>query len=166
MTSTNDNGAHSWRWLLALCSALAKCPADEAKTPTASEAKAAAAEKNRQLKADILANRAACYVQLYEPTKVKADCDEALKLVPNHGKGQSPAHSLPLAAGPHLTRSDCVDVHVSSVQPFCVAVRPSRVSRNTNRHSTVMRSRARTHVPRITARSLCSLFVVQTSRLF
>lgn len=66
--------------------ALAKCPSDEAKTPTASEAKAAAAEKNRQLKADILANRAACFVQLYEPTKVKADCDEALKLVPNHGK--------------------------------------------------------------------------------
>jgi len=43
-------------------------------------------EKNRVLKADILANRAACYVQLYEPGKVKADCDAALKLVPNHAK--------------------------------------------------------------------------------
>lgn len=78
--------------------ALAKIPeiktaAADAKSPTASGSAAAPAstpksadEKNRVLKADILANRAACYVQLYEPTKVRADCDEALKLVPNHGK--------------------------------------------------------------------------------
>lgn len=69
--------------------ALAKCPEEKEKPIGAGAAAAATdakAEKNRQIKADILANRAACYVQLYEPTKVRADCDEALKLVPNHGK--------------------------------------------------------------------------------
>jgi len=43
-------------------------------------------DKGRQIAADIYANRAACYVQLYEPVKVKADCDAALKLQPNHIK--------------------------------------------------------------------------------
>lgn len=82
--------------------ALAKIPevsdAPAAKSPTAAGSAAGSAaaaapsaadakdEKNRVLKADILANRAACFVQLYEPTKVRADCDAALKLVPNHSK--------------------------------------------------------------------------------
>jgi len=39
-------------------------------------------DKSLQVKADIHANRAACYVQLYEPVKVKADCEEALKIYP------------------------------------------------------------------------------------
>jgi len=65
-------------------SAAAAAPASGA--AAAAPAAKAADDKNRVLKADILANRAACYVQLYEPTKVRADCDEALKLVPNHGK--------------------------------------------------------------------------------
>lgn len=68
--------------------ALAKCP-EVKELPAGAAAGAASdakADKNRQIKADILANRAACFVQLYEPTKVRADCDEALKLVPNHGK--------------------------------------------------------------------------------
>jgi len=43
-------------------------------------------EKNAATRADIYANRAACYVQLYEPNKVRADCDEALKINPNHVK--------------------------------------------------------------------------------
>lgn len=43
-------------------------------------------EKTNQMRADVYANRAACNVQLYEPNKVRADCDAALKLVPNHVK--------------------------------------------------------------------------------
>jgi len=43
-------------------------------------------DKEKQVKADIHANRAACYVQLYEPTKVRDDCNIALMLVPNHFK--------------------------------------------------------------------------------
>lgn len=43
-------------------------------------------EKTNMLRADVYANRAACNVQLYEPNKVRADCDAALKLVPNHVK--------------------------------------------------------------------------------
>lgn len=43
-------------------------------------------EKTNQIKADIYANRAACNVQLYEPTKVRDDCNAALNLVPNHVK--------------------------------------------------------------------------------
>jgi len=43
-------------------------------------------EKDKQTKADLYANRAACYVQLYEPTKVRDDCNAALTLVPNHFK--------------------------------------------------------------------------------
>jgi tetratricopeptide (TPR) repeat protein len=39
-----------------------------------------------ELRADVYANRAACNVQLYEPQKVRADCDAALKLVPMHVK--------------------------------------------------------------------------------
>jgi len=42
--------------------------------------------KLNELKADVYANRAACNVQLYEPQKVRADCDAALKLVPTHVK--------------------------------------------------------------------------------
>lgn len=41
---------------------------------------------SKQLKADCHANRAACYVQLYEPQKVRDDCNAALLLVPNHFK--------------------------------------------------------------------------------
>jgi len=37
-------------------------------------------------KSNIYNNRAACYVQLYEPTKVIADCVEALTLVPMNAK--------------------------------------------------------------------------------
>jgi len=73
--------------------ALAKCPPDADLIPTAAQAATKATdakekekEKLRAIKADIYANRAACYVQLYEPHKVKADCDAALKFVPNHGK--------------------------------------------------------------------------------
>ena len=43
-------------------------------------------EKTNMMRADVYANRAACNVQLYEPNKVRADCDAALKLVPNHVK--------------------------------------------------------------------------------
>jgi len=43
-------------------------------------------EKVNAVRADIYANRAACYVQLYEPTKVRGDCDAALKINPNHVK--------------------------------------------------------------------------------
>jgi len=43
-------------------------------------------EKWKGIRADIYANRAACYVQLYEPNKVRADCDAALKLVAGHAK--------------------------------------------------------------------------------
>jgi len=43
-------------------------------------------DKAKAVRADIYANRAACYVQLYEPQKVRADCDAALALVPNHVK--------------------------------------------------------------------------------
>jgi len=43
-------------------------------------------EKEKKVKADLFANRAACYVQLYEPQKVRSDCMSALNLVPNHFK--------------------------------------------------------------------------------
>jgi tetratricopeptide (TPR) repeat protein len=43
-------------------------------------------EKTLSVKADIYANRAACYVQLYEPKKVKDDCDQALAISPKHPK--------------------------------------------------------------------------------
>jgi len=43
-------------------------------------------EKTQAVRADLLANRAACYVQLYEPTKVRHDCDAALLINPNHVK--------------------------------------------------------------------------------
>jgi len=43
-------------------------------------------EKTANVRADIYANRAFCYVQLYEPTKVREDCDAALKINPNHVK--------------------------------------------------------------------------------
>lgn len=43
-------------------------------------------DKSIPVRADLYANRAACYVQLYEPTKVRADCDAALKLQPGHVK--------------------------------------------------------------------------------
>jgi len=42
--------------------------------------------KEIQEKSNIYANRAACYVQLYEPTKVIADCTESLTLVPMNVK--------------------------------------------------------------------------------
>jgi tetratricopeptide (TPR) repeat protein len=42
--------------------------------------------KDDTAKADIYANRAACYVQLYEPKKVLDDCNNALKLAPDHAK--------------------------------------------------------------------------------
>jgi len=43
-------------------------------------------EKSNGVRADLYANRAACYVQLYEPSKVRADCDAALALQPGHIK--------------------------------------------------------------------------------
>jgi len=43
-------------------------------------------EKSQAVKADLYANRAACYVQLYEPKKVQADCDAALAINPRHAK--------------------------------------------------------------------------------
>jgi len=43
-------------------------------------------DKMGGVKADLHANRAACYVQLYEPVKVKDDCDQALKIDPQHVK--------------------------------------------------------------------------------
>lgn len=43
-------------------------------------------QKTNEIRADVYANRAACNVQLYEPVKVRADCDAALALVPNHVK--------------------------------------------------------------------------------
>jgi len=43
-------------------------------------------QKTKEIKADVYANRAACNVQLYEPTKVRDDCNAALMLVPNHTK--------------------------------------------------------------------------------
>lgn len=73
--------------------ALSKCPPDADLLPTAAQAASKATdakdkekEKWRAIKADIYANRAACYVQLYEPNKVQSDCNAALKLIPNHGK--------------------------------------------------------------------------------
>jgi len=42
--------------------------------------------EKKAMKADLYAKRAACYVQLYEPTKVRADCNKALELVPGHTK--------------------------------------------------------------------------------
>jgi len=87
-------------------SALAKCPDEKeiaalsnvapvpaaaagvqnAKAPDADKVEKSPQEKWKNIRADIYANRAACYVQLYEPNKVKADCDAAVKLVPGHGK--------------------------------------------------------------------------------
>jgi len=43
-------------------------------------------EKGIAVKADLHANLAACYVQLYEPKKVLENCEAALKLSPNHVK--------------------------------------------------------------------------------
>lgn len=43
-------------------------------------------EKTNGIRADLYANRAACNVQLYEPNKVRDDCNAALNLVPNHVK--------------------------------------------------------------------------------
>jgi len=43
-------------------------------------------EKGKAVKADIYANRAACYHQLYDPKKTADDCTSALKLSPNHAK--------------------------------------------------------------------------------
>lgn len=43
-------------------------------------------EKTNAIRADIYANRAACNVQLYEPEKVRDDCNAALHLQPNHVK--------------------------------------------------------------------------------
>jgi len=43
-------------------------------------------DEKKNLKADLYANRAACYIQLYEPTKVRADCNQALNLIPSHPK--------------------------------------------------------------------------------
>lgn len=42
--------------------------------------------KEDNVKADIFCNRAACYVQLYEPHKVINDCTECLQLVPMNTK--------------------------------------------------------------------------------
>jgi len=42
--------------------------------------------EEKELKADILANRAACNRQLYKPDEVIADCTAALELVPTHCK--------------------------------------------------------------------------------
>jgi len=53
---------------------------------SAALAKCGSDEKSLEEKADIYSNRAACYVQLYEPTKVREDCNEALKINPNHSK--------------------------------------------------------------------------------
>lgn len=43
-------------------------------------------EKEKLVKADVYANRAACYRQLYDSKAVVDDCTEALKLNPNHVK--------------------------------------------------------------------------------
>jgi tetratricopeptide (TPR) repeat protein len=43
-------------------------------------------DKTKATRADIYANRAACNVQLYDPVKVRDDCNAALALVPNHVK--------------------------------------------------------------------------------
>jgi len=45
-------------------------------------------EKDTKAKSDLYANRAHCWVQLYEPTKVRADCDEAIKINPEHFKAR------------------------------------------------------------------------------
>lgn len=42
--------------------------------------------EENELKASILANRAACYRQLYNPDAVVADCTEAIELSPNYAK--------------------------------------------------------------------------------
>jgi len=43
-------------------------------------------QEKKAMKADLYANRAACYIQLYEPAKVRADATKALELVPGHTK--------------------------------------------------------------------------------
>jgi len=43
-------------------------------------------DEQKVLKADLYANRGACYIQLYEPTKVRSDCNAALTIVPGHTK--------------------------------------------------------------------------------
>jgi len=43
-------------------------------------------EKGQAVKADLHANLAACYVQLYEPKKVLENCEAAIKISPNHVK--------------------------------------------------------------------------------
>lgn len=43
-------------------------------------------EKEKLIKADIYANRAACYRQLYDHDKVVSDCTDCLKLNPRHVK--------------------------------------------------------------------------------
>lgn len=52
--------------------AIAKCKDDD--------------EKQKEVKSDCYCNRAACYVQLYEPVKVRDDCNAALLLNPNNIK--------------------------------------------------------------------------------
>jgi len=58
------------------------------KIPQAIEAytKAINLSTDPQEKATIYSNRAACYVQLYEPVKVVADCTECLNIQPNNMK--------------------------------------------------------------------------------
>jgi tetratricopeptide (TPR) repeat protein len=86
-------------------------------------------EKAKAVKCDILANRAACYVQLYEPVKVRADCDEALRLCPDHTKalmrrGQSlealEKYKLALEDFEKVTK---LEPHYQNAHKACVRVR-------------------------------------------
>jgi len=43
-------------------------------------------DEQKALKADLYSNRGACFIQLYEPTKVRSDCTSALNLQPGHTK--------------------------------------------------------------------------------
>jgi stress-induced-phosphoprotein 1 len=53
---------------------------------TSALGKTADDEKGKAVRADLHANLAACYVQLYEPKQVLDNCEKALKLQPNHVK--------------------------------------------------------------------------------